>query len=602
MISLFHMVSPQSGQQAAKCPAQYQLAEALEQYLGNPLDEAEVFSFKRAVELDERDEYPAEACRLLDEWNFSDYYVPQEHGGKLESYQELLALIRVIARRDLTTAVAHVKTYLGAVSVWIAGTEEQIQKVAQRIKNGEQVALALTEQKHGSDLLSSEVEAVSVPDGYLLSGEKWLINNATRSTALTVFARTDVKRGARGFSIFLVEKKNLHSDSYQHLPREKTHGLRGADISGIRFNKAALPAQALIGSRGSGLELMLKGFQITRSIVPALSLGAADTALRTTLSFALTRKLYGDTVFAIAQARSTLVDAFLDLLICECQTIAVTRALHIVPEQMTLFSAIVKYYVPTTIEKMIRNLAGVLGARYYLREGHWCGIFQKILRDNAIASLFDGSTAVNLKTIALQLRHPATNTAKTKGGPLAKLVEANVEAIFGLASSLPVFAPAKLQLTNRGRNDILHGLELSRSHLERLTEDPDLDTEVLSQIIALTDGMLAESERLHQNLVNLARQRDSAFEKSAECFELSKKYCVVQAAAVCVQLWIHNRSFLDGFFSRGEWLVLSLDRLLTTFDPVRTLHARPYLSDIAQHLADLYEKQLSLSIIPFQLA
>ena len=100
-------------------------AEALEQFLGDPLE-----SFKRAVELDERDEYPAETCGVLDQWGLNDYYVPIELGGRLESFEEFLSLVRVVARRDMTAAVAHVKTYLGAVSVWMGGSDEQKRRLA----------------------------------------------------------------------------------------------------------------------------------------------------------------------------------------------------------------------------------------------------------------------------------------------------------------------------------------------------------------------------------------------------------------------------------------------------------------------------------------
>lgn len=529
-------------------------AEALERFLGDPLDAEQVFSFRRAVELDERDEYPAEACALLDRWGFNDYYVPIELGGRLASFEELVSLVRVIARRDITVAVAHVKTYLGAVSVWMGGSEELRRRLAERIRAGQQIALALTERAHGADILSSETEAVAIEGGYRLSGEKWLINNATRSTALTVFARTAVRGGPRGFSVFLVEKDQLDASSYLHLLRVKTHGIRGADISGIRFDNTAIPGHALIGGAGLGLELVLKGFQITRCIVPALSLGAADTALRSTLSFALRRKLYGASIFTIPHTRQTLVDAFIDLLICECQVIAATRALHVLPEQMTLLSAIVKYYVPTTIENVMRNLSMVLAARYYLRDVHWFGIFQKMLRDNAITPLFDGSTPVNLQTIALHLR-------EQKRGESVDLAP-----LFKLHSPLPSFAPEKLELTNRGRNDVLNSLS-----------NTDLTNEI--------DELLAEYERFG--------------EESADSFDTAKKYCVFHAAAVCIQMWKHNRS---GFFAKPEWLVLVLDRLLTTLQPSRLLQPRPFVANAAQQLVDLFESNRSFSIIPIQLA
>src|SRR5262245_18578883 len=110
--------------------AQYARAEELELRLGDPLEDGNVFSFAKSIELDERDEYPEEACDLLNEWGFHHYYIPQEYGGKLKSYEELISLIRVIARRDLTVAVAHVKTFLGAAPVWVAGASEQKRDLA----------------------------------------------------------------------------------------------------------------------------------------------------------------------------------------------------------------------------------------------------------------------------------------------------------------------------------------------------------------------------------------------------------------------------------------------------------------------------------------
>jgi alkylation response protein AidB-like acyl-CoA dehydrogenase len=382
----------------------YDAAEDIEQYLGDPLNPKNVLSFKRAIELDEREEYPEEACNILEQWNFHHYYIPCAYGGKLTSFEEMLALMRVVARRDLTVAIGHGKTYLGSVCVWIGGTASQSYRLAGMIKQQGRVSLGLTERAHGSDLLASEVRAVQVTDGYVLSGEKWLINNATRGQALTVFAQTDAARGARGFSVFLVEKAHLAASSYRHVPKIKTHGIRGADISGIQFHECFVPPTALIGAPGAGLEIVLKSLQITRTMCASLSLGAADTALRSTLDFALRRQLYGDSVFAIPYTRSLLVHAFVDLLMCDCAAIAAARALHVVPAQMSLWSAVIKYFVPTTIEQVIRDLSVVLGARYYVRVAHWEGIFQKLVRDNALVSLFDGSSVVNLHAIALQLR------------------------------------------------------------------------------------------------------------------------------------------------------------------------------------------------------
>src|SRR5262249_7880787 len=150
------------------------------------------------------------------------------------------------------------------------------------------------------------------------------------------------------------------------------------------------------GGLGEGLEIALKSSQITRTLVTATSLGAADTALRATLDFAFARRLYGQTVFDIPHARGTLGNAFLDLLIGNCLATSTTRALHVVPEQMSVLAAVIKYFVPTAIDRLMRNVSVVLGARNYLREGHWWGIFQKLVRDTPVASVGHYSSVINL--------------------------------------------------------------------------------------------------------------------------------------------------------------------------------------------------------------
>ncbi len=183
--------------------------------------------------------------------------------------------------------------------------------------------------------------------------------------------------GPRSFSAFLVEKETLDCASYQHLDKIKTHGIRGADISGIRLNQCLVPKASKVGKTGTGLEATLKGFQITRTLCSSLSLGAADTALRVTLDFALSRQLYGDSAFAIPVVQQQLTDAFLDIIICECVAISAARTIHVAPEQMSVWSAVVKYFVPTTVENMIQDLSRVLGARYYLRESYGMEYFRK---------------------------------------------------------------------------------------------------------------------------------------------------------------------------------------------------------------------------------
>ncbi|CAN5410959.1 acyl-CoA dehydrogenase [soil metagenome] len=583
----------------------YATAEILERTLGDPLDAQNLFSFQHQMELDEQEAFPEEVCDFLYQWGLFDYFIPAAYGGKLHSFEEALSILRVLSRRDLTVAIALGQTYLGAVHIWLAGSDEQRHHVAELIKQNQLMAFALTERLHGSDVLASDVQVTQKNVGdksvYHLTGEKWLINNCTRARALTVFARTEPAGGARGFSLFLVDKIHLDPASYTYCAKVKTYGIRGADISGIRFQDSQLPSEARIGQVGAGLEIALLGLMITRTMCVGFALGTADSALRTVLTFARERRIYGDAVIAIPQAQKTLVDAFTDLLIADCASLAAARGLHIVPEQFSVWSAIAKYFVPTTIENLIRDLAIVLGARYYLREAHNSGIFQKLLRDCGVISLFDGSTVVNLSVICAQIPSLFAYRRKINEGQTEKL-RLRLDALFSLHRPLPEFEAHRLTLSNRGQDDVVQGMALAIAQLSHRPEIATDDANVVEWIVTLAQEVFEQINEVDQHVQELINSGGRTIYKSPAMFELAKQYCTLHTAATCLQMWLYNRTMLDEFFAKGEWLVLCLDRLLATFQPRRAPVPATFGDAAMQEALRLHEQNQAFSIVPFQLA
>lgn len=533
------------------------LTETLEAKLGDPKNPYNSLSFAYSKEIDETERFPEDAIRWLYDLELSRHFVPEELGGSFRSFLELAELIRVLSRRDLTSSIAF-STMFWSFLTWISGTDEQKRWLADYIiqRHGA-MCLAYSEKEHGSDLIASETIAQRTSDGFEITGEKWPINRATVGGLCFLLATTDRSAGPRGLSLFMVDKSQMDANRYSNLPKVLTHGIRGSDISGIKFEQCRIPTSSLLGQEGTGLEIALKGFQITRALCAAFSLGAGDTALRTTVEFALSRTLYNECIIDMPHAAKVLSDAFLDLLICDCVTTSGLRAFHVVPGQASVWSAVIKYFVPTTIETMIQTLSVVLGARFYMREEHEWGTFQRLLRDAAIISVFDGSTVVNLHALLLQFRHLARRRAESGGQ------EARLRQIYELENQVGPFDGQKLNLVSPQANEALEGIEYSLKQLRSQRCKGVASAQDVDRVLTLGGQLLREIA------VHRAEFSEAKFEhghrQSAAAFEAARKYCGLHAAASCLHAWVWSRKNSGSFFSRGKWLVPALARLFESY-------------------------------------
>lgn len=537
----------------------YRLAEELDRFLGDPDDPGEVFSYARCVELDDNEEFPADIVRRFQEWGLSDHYVPVEYGGRLRDYEQVLQLVRTVARRDMTCAIGHAKTYLGGVCVWVAGSAEQGAALGADIMAGVPVSLGLTEREHGSDLLATEVrtdeKAPGTADHWLVSGEKWLINNATRGSVLSLLTRTHPDGGPRGLSVLLVDKRELDEGTFRHLPKIRTHGIRGADISGIAFDGARVPRGALVGAEGAGLEIVLKALQITRAMIAALSLGAGDHGLRLALDFAEERELYGRRLIDLPQARKVLAGAAADVLMHEAVSLVAARAVQAQTAELSVTSAVTKYLLPTSTDQVLDDLKGLLGARAFLKGVYADGRFQKLERDHRLVGLFDGNTLVNLNSLVNQFRSLVRGFGRGTGDT------AGSDIACDLGAPLPPLDPSKLSLVARQGSGVMAGLAASVDEIDRRAAlNPALApvAEAAQRLLAVTTAVHAEMEEYRSVLT----------EVPPAAFEVACRYALCWAGAACLGLWTHSSDHVRDDPGTGAlwrdalWLHTALDRLL----------------------------------------
>lgn len=533
----------------------YSVAAGLEEFLGDPLVAGSPYSYREIVAREELPGVPDGTRELIETWHYNEYLVPEELGGRLRCLDEVFLLCRALSRHDVNLAALFGSTMVAAIPVWLSGSLQLKRTLADGLLAGGLACFGVSEPDHGSDLHSTETVLEHKDGGLRLTGTKWPAGNAIRGRFVTTFARS----GPSTFSLVLVDKTRLPAHSWSTRPFIPMVGLKRHDVSGIEFRDAPLTGDVFIGREGAGLAQVLKGLQVTRTATAAISLGTMDAVLRITLGYAFQRRLYGDVIFAIAVIADQLAQGHIDLFISECTALPVSRALSLAPERLSLWSSIVKYFVPVTAEQVIASMGVVLGARSYLCEGVADGAFQKLQRDHAMASVFEGTTHVNLQWIAAQLPAIAARLDDLTSPPREAAADELLRRLFSQTEDTPAWFPtgSRLRLANGGLDEITQSWPLAVRRVIQLCGDV-VAPQACDEVLALCRKV---SER-HHAFYRRIRANGGPAALSVQAQADAITHCVLHAISSCVWMWLHNRAELGGRFASGEWLVLCLQRLL----------------------------------------
>ena len=216
------------------------------------------------------------------------------------------------------------------------------------------------------------------------------------------------------------------------------------------------------------------------------------------------------------------------------------------------------------------------------------GIFQKILRDSAIAGLFDGSTIINLDVIVHSLDKLARLETSAEDHDRLSLA-------FCLYEDLPPFAPDSLKASNQGRNGVFHGLQRVLALVGMTARQRSVDPLVRDQHLVLGARVLEEARKLRDSVDNLL-EADPGNPMSPELFELARRYCALHAASACLHMWYYNE--WDGFLGDGTWLVLCLNKILRNMSPHERLGLSPTLrSRSVHHLEACFRDKRPFSLL-----
>ncbi len=211
------------------------------------------------------------------------------------------------------------------------GTESQKNKYLSRLASGAIIgAIAMTEPAAGSDLQGIKTTATIQNDGsYLLNGSKTFITNGWHADLIIVVAKTDPAAGAKGTSLFLVERGMI---GFEVGKRLKKIGLKAQDTAELFFNNVKVPAENLLGGhsyKNRGFNCLMEQLPWERLQIAVGAVAAAQAAINWTIAYVKERKVFGkglntfqNTRFMLAQLQTEvqIAQVFVDKCIeLECE-------------------------------------------------------------------------------------------------------------------------------------------------------------------------------------------------------------------------------------------------------------------------------------------
>ena len=218
--------------------------------------------------------------------------LPARYGGAGMDYLALAVVCEELERVDSFLRVAmSVHTGLNSMTLFQWGTEAQKQQYLVPQAQGKKFAgYCLTEPNSGTDAGAMLSTARKDGDSYILNGEKIWISLADIADHFLVFAKTDVSKGNRGISCFIVERTMPGVSS--HAIHGKL-GIRAGNTGGVVLQDVRVPAANMVGEPGEGFKIAMTALDNGRYTVAAGAVGLIQASLDASVRYAKERQTFG---------------------------------------------------------------------------------------------------------------------------------------------------------------------------------------------------------------------------------------------------------------------------------------------------------------------
>jgi alkylation response protein AidB-like acyl-CoA dehydrogenase len=349
-----------------------------------------------AAEMDRENHLRPEVVPALFEMGLMAIEVPEALGGAGGNFFLSVLAIEELARVDPSVAVVcDVQNTLVVNAIRRWGSPEQQERLLAQLASGTVGAYALSEAGSGSDAFALACRAEDRGDHFRLEGRKLWITNGAEAGLFLVFATVDPAAGYRGITCFAVERETAGFS----IPRKEDKlGIRASSTCELVFEGVRVPRANVLGEIGRGYKVAIETLNEGRIGIGAQMVGLGRGALEGALAYVQEREQFGTRLAEFQAVRHRLARCATDL---EAARLLVYNAarLHDAGLPFLREAAMAKWFASEVAERVASESLELFGGIGFTKE---CPA-EKYLRDAKIGKIYEGTSFIQLETIAKSL-------------------------------------------------------------------------------------------------------------------------------------------------------------------------------------------------------
>lgn len=323
--------------------------------------------------------------------------IPEAYGGAGADMFSAILAIEAIAQVDPSISVLmDVQNTLVVNAVLNFGTEEIRQKYLPKLASSWVGSYALSEAGSGSDAFALRATAERREGGWSLTGRKLWITNAGESNLFIVFANVDLSKGYRGITAFLVERD---AAGFSIGKKEDKLGIRASSTCELVFEDCFVPDSQVLGDVGKGYKIAIETLNEGRIGIGAQMLGLAQGAFDYSMKYMLEREQFGQKLASFQGMQFQYARVAMEI---EAARLMVYNAARLKDAKKPFVkeAAMAKLFASEVAERTASLAIEFLGGVGFTKEYP----AEKFFRDSKIGKIYEGTSNMQLQTIAKMLQ------------------------------------------------------------------------------------------------------------------------------------------------------------------------------------------------------